>query len=146
MIKVKIPLLENHISIPIQEAAWWGKDFILSGSDCGHLFAWDRNTGECVMMLEADRWLNFINIIIYYYIIFETVWGGRVYKHTNTKSKMIFIPRHVVNCVQPHPTQPLLATSGIDYDVKVGESTDFLIKVGFPQIVGSILPAASFDS
>ena len=27
--------------------------------------------------------------------------------------------RHVVNCVQPHPTDPLLATSGIDYDVKV---------------------------
>ena len=55
MIKVKIPLLGIHISIPIQEAAWWGKDFILSGSDCGHLFAWDRNTGECVAMIEADR-------------------------------------------------------------------------------------------
>merc|ERR1712037_1087650 len=59
----------------IKEAAWWGKDFIFSGSDCGHLFAWDRNTGECVAMIEADR--------------------------------------HVVNCVQPHPTQPLIATSGI---------------------------------
>merc|ERR550519_990264 len=39
----------------IKEAAWWGKDFIFSGSDCGHLFAWDRNTGECVTMMEADR-------------------------------------------------------------------------------------------
>jgi len=75
----------------IKEAAWWGKDFIFSGSDCGHLFAWDRNTGECVAMLEADR--------------------------------------HVVNCVQPHPTQPLIATSGIDYDVKlwapIGEQPQF---------------------
>jgi nuclear receptor interaction protein len=40
----------------IKEAAWWGTDFILSGSDCGHLFGWDRRTGECVIMLEADRW------------------------------------------------------------------------------------------
>ena len=58
----------------IKEAAWWGSRFILSGSDCGHLFAWDRDTGNLVMMLEADR--------------------------------------HVVNCVQPHPTDPILATSG----------------------------------
>ena len=29
--------------------------------------------------------------------------------------------RHVVNCVQPHPSLPLLATSGIDYDVKLWE-------------------------
>ena len=58
----------------IKEAAWWGNRFVLSGSDCGHMFAWDRDTGNLVMLLEADR--------------------------------------HVVNCVQPHPTDPILATSG----------------------------------
>ena len=26
----------------IKEAAWWGEQFILSGSDCGHLFGWHR--------------------------------------------------------------------------------------------------------
>lgn len=26
---------------------------------------------------------------------------------------------HVVNCLQPHPTLPYLATSGIDYDIKL---------------------------
>ena len=31
--------------------------------------------------------------------------------------------RHVVNCVQPHPTDPILATSGIDYDVKLWSPT-----------------------
>ena len=27
--------------------------------------------------------------------------------------------RHVVNCVQPHPYEPLIASSGIDYNVKL---------------------------
>lgn len=65
----------------IKEAAWWGSDFILCGSDCGHVFGWRRSTGKLVLLLEADR--------------------------------------HVVNCVRPHPAMPLLATSGIDYNVKL---------------------------
>jgi len=65
----------------MKEATWWGNDFVLSGSDCGHLFGWDRHTGRLVLLLEADR--------------------------------------HVVNCVQPHPFEPLIATSGIDYNVKL---------------------------
>lgn len=31
--------------------------------------------------------------------------------------------KHVVNCVQPHPTLPILATSGIDYSVKIWTPT-----------------------
>jgi nuclear receptor interaction protein len=31
--------------------------------------------------------------------------------------------RHVVNCVAPHPSLPLLATSGIDYDIKLWAPT-----------------------
>ena len=31
-----------------------------------------------------------------------------------------------MNCVQPHPTLPLLATSGIDYDVKLWSPTSEL--------------------
>jgi len=27
--------------------------------------------------------------------------------------------RHVVNCVQPHPYEPIIASSGIDYNVKL---------------------------
>ncbi|XP_075215504.1 DDB1- and CUL4-associated factor 6-like isoform X2 [Lycorma delicatula] len=65
----------------IKEATFWGNDYILSGSDCGHVFIWDRYTARLVMLLEADH--------------------------------------HVVNCIQPHPQLPLLATSGIDYDVKL---------------------------
>ncbi|KAL4233161.1 DDB1- and CUL4-associated factor 6 [Mactra antiquata] len=65
----------------IKESSFWGDRFVLSGSDCGHVFIWDRYTAEVVMLLEADK--------------------------------------HVVNCIQPHPVDPILATSGIDYDIKL---------------------------
>ncbi|XP_055681294.1 DDB1- and CUL4-associated factor 6-like [Lutzomyia longipalpis] len=65
----------------IKEASFWGDEYIMSGSDCGHVFTWERATGKLVMLMEADH--------------------------------------HVVNCIQPHPTLPYLATSGIDYDVKI---------------------------
>ena len=65
----------------IKEATWWGNDYVLSGSDCGHIFGWERHTGKLVLLLEADR--------------------------------------HVVNCIQPHPHEPLIASSGIDYDIKI---------------------------
>lgn len=65
----------------IKEANFWGDEYIMSGSDCGHVFTWERATGKLVMLMEADH--------------------------------------HVVNCIQPHPTLPYLATSGIDYDVKI---------------------------
>lgn len=65
----------------IKEATFWGNNCVMSGSDCGHVFIWDRRTGDLVMLLEADQ--------------------------------------HVVNCLQPHPSLPYLATSGIDYDIKL---------------------------
>ncbi|KAG8036412.1 hypothetical protein G9C98_003734 [Cotesia typhae] len=64
----------------IKEANFWGNDFVMSGSDCGHVFIWDRETAKLRMLLEADQ--------------------------------------HVVNCLQPHPYLPMLATSGIDYDLQ----------------------------
>lgn len=65
----------------IKEANFWGSNFVMSGSDCGHIFIWDRHTTEHLMLLEADN--------------------------------------HVVNCLQPHPFDPILASSGIDYDIKI---------------------------
>ncbi|XP_040280064.1 DDB1- and CUL4-associated factor 6 isoform X4 [Bufo bufo] len=75
---------QNRLSVggpPIKEAGFWGKNFVISGSDCGHIFIWDRHTTEHLMLLEADN--------------------------------------HVVNCLQPHPYDPILASSGIDYNVKI---------------------------
>lgn len=70
----------------IKEATFWGSDYIMSGSDCGHIFIWDRKTAELAMLLQGDQ--------------------------------------HVVNCLQPHPTLPYLATSGIDYDIKIWSPTN----------------------
>lgn len=53
----------------------------MSGSDCGHVFIWNRQTGKVVTVLQADT--------------------------------------RVVNRVRPHPYEPILATSGIDYDIKL---------------------------
>lgn len=75
----------------IKEANFWGNDYVMSGSDCGHIFVWNKHTGILVNVLQGDK--------------------------------------HVVNCLQPHPTLPVLATSGIDYDIKLwqpmGEASKF---------------------
>ena len=65
----------------INEACFWGKNHIMSGSDCGHVFIWNRQSAKVVSVLQGDS--------------------------------------HVVNRVRPHPYMPILATSGIDYDVKL---------------------------
>ncbi|MEJ1270284.1 DDB1 and CUL4 associated factor 6 [Cricetulus griseus] len=39
----------------IKEANFWGANFVMSGSDCGHIFIWDRHTAEHLMLLEADN-------------------------------------------------------------------------------------------
>jgi nuclear receptor interaction protein len=57
----------------------------VSGSDCGHVFFWEKSTGRIVSILEADK--------------------------------------HVVNCLQENPMFPVLASSGIDYDVKIWQPT-----------------------
>ncbi|KAM4014273.1 DDB1- and CUL4-associated factor 8 isoform 1-T1 [Anomaloglossus baeobatrachus] len=57
-------------------------EFVVSGSDCGHIFLWDKSSCQIVQFMDGDK-------------------GG------------------VVNCLEPHPHLPVLATSGLDYDVKI---------------------------
>ncbi|CDW53692.1 DDB1 and CUL4 associated factor 6 [Trichuris trichiura] len=64
-----------------KEANFWGGKYVISGSDCGRIFVWNKLTGDIVAVHEGDQ--------------------------------------HVVNCVQPHPFMPILASSGIDHNVKV---------------------------
>ncbi|XP_076310284.1 DDB1- and CUL4-associated factor 8-like isoform X1 [Tachypleus tridentatus] len=57
-------------------------EFIVSGSDCGYIYLWEKETEHIVQYLYGDE-------------------GG------------------VVNCLEPHPHCPALATSGLDFDVKI---------------------------
>ncbi|KAK1786816.1 hypothetical protein P4O66_017211, partial [Electrophorus voltai] len=61
-------------------------EFVVSGSDCGHIYLWDKHSARVVQFMEGDR-------------------GG------------------VVNCLEPHPHLPGMATSGLDHDVKLWAPT-----------------------
>ena len=54
--------------------------FIISGSDCGNIFLWDRQTEGIVKLMPGDD-------------------------------------NGVVNVLEPHPSLPVLATSGLDDEV-----------------------------
>ncbi len=57
-------------------------EWVVSGSDDGHIFIWGRESGRLVQLLHGDR-------------------------------------IGAVNCLEPHPNLPLLATSGLENDAKV---------------------------
>lgn len=94
--EMKQPLNYSHIKqkytghrnsrTMIKESSFYGNNYVMSGSDCGHIFIWNKHTGRLVNVLQGDK--------------------------------------HVVNCIQPHPTLNVIATSGIDYDIKMWAPTD----------------------
>uniref|UniRef100_A0A3P8Z1X6 Ddb1 and cul4 associated factor 6 n=1 Tax=Esox lucius TaxID=8010 RepID=A0A3P8Z1X6_ESOLU len=47
--------------------------------------------------------------------------GQRTINHIHTGEHLMLLEadNHVVNCLQPHPYDPILASSGIDYDIKI---------------------------
>lgn len=56
-------------------------EYVVSGSDCGRIFIWNKKGGELVRVMEADK--------------------------------------DVVNCVESHPHATVLASSGIEHDIKM---------------------------
>ncbi|XP_063377846.1 DDB1- and CUL4-associated factor 8 [Cydia fagiglandana] len=56
--------------------------YVVSGSDCSHIYIWEKETEAIVQWMEGDI-------------------GG------------------VVNCIETHPRSPVLASSGLDKDVKI---------------------------
>ncbi|CAG7835719.1 unnamed protein product [Allacma fusca] len=80
-----IKVYEGHRnSATIKGVNFFGdkSQFIVSGSDCGHIFLWEKETESIINFLRGDE-------------------------------------NGVVNCLEPHPTSPILATSGLDDDVKI---------------------------
>ncbi|KAB0345107.1 hypothetical protein FD754_022033 [Muntiacus muntjak] len=57
-------------------------EFVMSGSDCGHIFFWEKSSCQIVQYMEGDK-------------------GG------------------TINCLEPHPYLPVMATSGLDHDAKI---------------------------
>ncbi|CAF0775958.1 unnamed protein product [Brachionus calyciflorus] len=56
-------------------------DYVISGSDCGRVFFWEKTTQQIVNVQKGDE--------------------------------------EIVNALEPHPNFPILATSGIENDVKI---------------------------
>ncbi len=57
-------------------------DFIVSGSDCGKIFFWEKTTQQVVQMLKGND-------------------------------------HGIVNVLEPNPYFPILATSGLDDNIKI---------------------------
>lgn len=60
--------------------------FVMSGSDCGNIFLWEKSSCQIVQFMKGDR-------------------AG------------------TVNSLEPHPYLPMMATSGLDHDVKIWAPT-----------------------
>ncbi|KAL8709592.1 MAG: hypothetical protein Q9220_005684 [cf. Caloplaca sp. 1 TL-2023] len=67
----------------VKDANFFGlnDEYVVSGSDGGHLFIWDKKTSELINILQGDG--------------------------------------EVVNVIQGHPYEPVLAVSGIDSTIKI---------------------------
>lgn len=76
-------------------------EYIMSGSDCQNIFIWDKNTEAIVQWMEGDHEGSVI----------KDFWYMR------NKWINLYFPK--VNCLEPHPSMPAIATSGLDYDVKM---------------------------
>ncbi|KAH8263770.1 hypothetical protein KR038_001094 [Drosophila bunnanda] len=76
---------EGHVnSRTIKGVNFFGSrsEYIVSGSDCGNIFFWEKNSAAIVNFMKGDH-------------------AG------------------VVNCLEPHPWMPVLATSGLEPKVKI---------------------------
>ncbi|KAJ4753949.1 DDB1-and CUL4-associated factor 8 [Rhynchospora pubera] len=60
-------------------------EYVVSGSDCGHVYIWRKKGGELICMMHGDK--------------------------------------YIVNCIEPHPYFPFLATSGFDKSIKLWTPT-----------------------
>ncbi|WOK92865.1 DDB1- and CUL4-associated factor 8 [Canna indica] len=56
-------------------------EYVVSGSDCGHIFLWRKKGGELLRAMEGDK--------------------------------------YVVNCIESHPCTTMIASSGMENDIKI---------------------------
>ena len=95
-------LYRGHCNVKtVKDANFFGlnDDYVVSGSDSGHVFIWDRKTSELVNILEGDN--EVVNVI-----------QGKHYP-------ALMSTRELTTLTQGHPFEPLLAVSGIDHTIKI---------------------------
>ncbi|KAK4694769.1 hypothetical protein P7C71_g2869, partial [Lecanoromycetidae sp. Uapishka_2] len=85
----------------VKDANFFGlqDEYVVSGSDGGHLFIWDKKTSELVNILEGDN--EVVNVV-----------QGTPRSLSNLTCPPLSSP-------PGHPYEPLLAVSGIDHTIKI---------------------------
>lgn len=101
--------LGPFFSLQIKESCFWGNNFVMSGSDCGHIFIWDRHTAEHVMLLEADN--HVVNCLQ------PHPFDPSEAPPTCTRHPLSRRPSH--QTLTSPCSFSVLASSGIDYDIKI---------------------------
>ncbi|XP_049622833.1 DDB1- and CUL4-associated factor 8-like [Suncus etruscus] len=71
-------------NLPLKGVNFYGprSQFVVSGSDCGHLFFWEKSSSQIVQCFHGDQ-------------------------------------RFIINCVEPHPHLPVIASCGLDVTLKI---------------------------
>lgn len=86
----------------------------MSGSDCGHIFIWDRHTAEHLMLLEADN--HVVNCLQPHpYDPSE----APLHLHTATLIPFFWSELKHIDTLFLFWSVSVLASSGIDYDIKI---------------------------
>lgn len=86
----------------------------MSGSDCGHIFIWDRHTAEHLMLLEADN--HVVNCLQPH--PYDPSEAPSTFTHSTT-DWIFWSERMQVDVLFVLWSLSVLASSGIDYDIKI---------------------------
>ena len=81
-------------------------EYVVSGSDSGHLFIWDRRTTQLVNILEGDK--EVVNVV-----------QGMCHRRYFFGMPVFASGLRTVYAMLGHPYEPMLAVSGIDHTVKI---------------------------
>ncbi|KAL9101596.1 MAG: hypothetical protein Q9163_003157 [Psora crenata] len=93
-------LYRGHCNVKtVKDANFFGlqDEYVVSGSDGGHVFVWDKKTTELVNILEGDS--EVVNVV--QGLLFTTLRASFLIRYTG------------------HPYEPLIAVSGIDHTIKI---------------------------
>ncbi|UYV62929.1 DCAF8 [Cordylochernes scorpioides] len=114
-------------------------NFIVSGSDCGYIYFWDKESEHIVQSMAGDEGGVIYNIALlpahlmhlnealapctckfklFSYKVHSNI--GTFVGRCQPYNGAVFV--HIlgqVNVLEPHPTFPFLATSGLDDDIKI---------------------------